>query len=250
MRRALLLCLACAAAAPPARAQDVRAGDRFVWAQARHSGAWDPYPEVHKEVLAFVSQVTSVLTAPERRTLPLSDPALFSTPFLVLSGKQAPPDLSPEETGRLRDYLTSGGFLWIDDASGSAASPFDRWTRRTLAAVLPDSELKPLPSGHVLHKTFFLLRRVGGRALVSGSVEGAEWAGSTVVVYTRNDVLGAWARTPLGGWLYECTPGGEAQRMDARKLTLNIVMYALTGSYKADAVHQPFLLQKMRQGAP
>jgi hypothetical protein len=71
-----------------------------------------------------------------------------------------------------------------------------------------------------------------------------------VAVYTRNDVLGAWAKDPLGHYLYDCAPGGDAQRMAARKLALNIVIYALTGSYKADAVHQPFLLEKMRQGQP
>lgn len=225
-------------------------GDRFQWGQLRYTGAWDPYPNVHGEALDFVTQVTSVIVAPERRILPLKDPGLFSSPMLLLSGKQAPPELDQEEIGRLRDYLTSGGFLWIEDASGSASSPFDRWVRQTLEKVLPDSDLRPLPGDHVLFKTFFLLRKIGGRVMVSGAVEGVDWAGNTVVVYSRNDLLGAWAKDPLGKYLYECVPGGEAQRMEARKLTLNIVMYALTGSYKADAVHQPFILQKMRAEEP
>ncbi|MFH2202886.1 MAG: DUF4159 domain-containing protein [Elusimicrobiota bacterium] len=241
---ALLLLLGLCAWGSPAAAQE---GDRFVWSQLGYTGAWDPYPNVHSEVLNFVTQVTSVIVAPERRVLRLKDGTLFSSPFVVLSGKQAPPELDAEEIGFLRDYLTSGGFLWIEDAAGTAASPFDRWVRRTLAKVLPDSDLKPLPSSHVLFKTFFLLRRIGGRVMISGSVEGADWAGKTVVVYSHNDLLGAWAKDPLGKFLYECVPGGEAQRMEARKLSLNIIMYALTGSYKADAVHQPFILQKMRQ---
>jgi len=202
-------------------------------------------------VLKFVEDVTSVLTAPALQPMTLKDPELFATPFMMLSGKQAPPALDPEEVGRLRDYLTSGGFLWIDDASGLSASTFDAWVRRTMRAVLPDSDLKPLSrNDHVLFKTFFLIRRIGGRALVTGSIEGIDWAGKTVMVYTRNDILGAWARDPLGAFLYECAPGREAQRMQAKKLTLNIVMYALTGSYKADAVHQPYILQKLRSGSP
>ena len=44
--------------------------------------------------------------------------------------------------------------------------------------------------------------------------------------------------------------GRRGPAHEARKLTLNIVMYALTGSYKADAVHQPFILQKMRAEEP
>lgn len=241
------LALAAALAASPAAAQN---GDLFVWTQVRYAGAWDPYPGVYAEVLKWLGEVTSVLSAPQRRELGLKDPGLFSAPFVVLAGKQAPPALDDAELGRLRDYLTSGGFLWVEDSSALSAGAFDRWLRATLARALPDAELKPLPADHVLFKTFFLVRRIGGRVKSAGAVEGLEWGGRLVVVYTRNDLLGAWARDPFGQWLHECVPGGEAQRMDARKLTLNIVMYALTGNYKADAVHQPFLLEKMRQGAP
>ncbi len=251
MKRALLAAavfiIAVGTTAAPSSAQ---VGDRFQFAQLRYTGAWNPYPTVHREILGFITNVTSVIVAPETRTLTLKNPELFSTPMLLLSGKQAPPEFDEEEIALLRDYLTSGGFLWIEDASGSSASEFDPWVRATLARVLPDSDLKPLPQRHVLFRTFFLLRRIGGRVLVSGSVEGVDWAGKTVVVYSRNDLLGAWAKDPLGKYLYECVPGGEVQRMEARKLTLNIVMYALTGSYKADAVHQPFILQKMRLGQP
>jgi len=179
-----------------------------------------------------------------------TDPRLFESPFLMLSGKDAPSPLSDEEVGRLRDYLTSGGFLWIEDSTGRQASAFDDWVRSQLARILPDADLRPLPSDHVLFKTFFLIDRIGGRVKISGSVEGVDWAGKTVLVYSRNDVLGAWAKDALGSPLYQCVPGGEVQRLDAKKLTLNIVMYALTGTYKADAVHQPFILRKIGSGAP
>jgi hypothetical protein len=226
------------------RAQE---GDRFVWAQWKHASEWDVYPGAYQEVLNFLGSVTSVVCGSQRRELGLKDSALFSTPMLVLSGRKAPAPLDEEELRALRDWLTAGGVLWIDDAAGVRSSPFDRWVRATLHAALPEAELKPLPPDHVVFKTFFLVRRIGGRARVSDSVEGLDWGGKTVVVYTRNDLLGAWARDPLGKPLYDCAPGGEVQRMDAKKLTLNILMYALTGTYKADAVHQPYILEKMRQ---
>jgi hypothetical protein len=245
MTGVLIFLLSCFWAWGQASAQEA---DRFLWAQLRTAGAWDPYPDVHREILSYLSLVTSVLTVEERRVLSLKDPELFTTPFLSLSGKDAPQDLSQEEVNHLRDYLLSGGFLWVEDASGIKNSSFDLWLRRTLKAALPDSDLKPIAADHVLFKTFFLMRRIGGRVMLSGSLEGVDWAGKTVVIYSRNDVLGAWAKNPLGQYLFECIPGGEAQRMEARKLTLNILLYALTGSYKADAVHQPFLLEKMRSG--
>ena len=140
--------------------------------------------------------------------------------------------------------------LWVEDTSGLQSGSFDRWVRGTLKAALPEAELAALPGDHVLFRTFFLLRGAAGRTMVRGTLEGATWGGRTAVVYSRNDLLGACAKDALGRPLLPCVPGGEAQRHSARKLTLDILMYSLTGSYKADAVHQPFLLQKMRSGAP
>ena len=77
-------------------------------------------------------------------------------------------------------------------------------------------------------------------------MEGVDWAGRVAVLYTRDDALGAWAKDALGKPLRACVPGGEAQRELAKRLTLNVVMYSLTGSYKADAVHQAAILDKLR----
>jgi len=63
-------------------------------------------------------------------------------------------------------------------------------------------------------------------------------------------VLGAWARDALGHPLKACVPGGEAQRELARRLSLNLLMYSMTGSYKADAVHQAAILEKLRGVSP
>jgi len=42
-------------------------------------------------------------------------------------------------------------------------------------------------------------------------------------------------------------PGGERQREMALRTGVNIVMYALTGNYKADQVHVPALLERLGQ---
>jgi hypothetical protein len=42
-------------------------------------------------------------------------------------------------------------------------------------------------------------------------------------------------------------PGGEVQREMAFRAGVNIVMYALTGNYKADQVHLPALLERLGQ---
>jgi hypothetical protein len=227
----------------PAAAQQ---GDRFLWTQLQLGENWDPYPDAPAAVSAWLSEVTSVRSAAERRAIGLTDPALFSSPFLYLAGASAPPELRDDELRRLRQYVSGGGFLWIEDSGGGPPGTFDRWVRRALPQVLPDAELKRLAADHVLYRTFFLLRGPAGRVRVHGAVEGAEWGGRIAVLYTRDDALGAWAKDALGKPLRACVPGGEAQRELARRLTLNIVMYSLTGSYKADAVHQAAILDKLK----
>ena len=44
-------------------------------------------------------------------------------------------------------------------------------------------------------------------------------------------------------------PGGERQREMAFRTGVNIVMYALTGNYKADQVHVPALLERLGSDA-
>ena len=225
-------------------------GDRFVWTQLKLGPGWDPYPGASSEIVSLLSTVTSVHSLPERRVLTLKDRELFFSPLVVLAGRQAPPPLDEGEARSLREYLEAGGLLWVEDVSGGAASPFDRWLRRELPKVLPEAELSPLPSDSVIFRTFFLLRGAAGRMMARGTLEGMSLAGRTAVVYSRNDLLGVWLKDALGKPLYPCLPGGETQRRNAEKLCVNIIMYALTGNYKSDAVHQPFLLQKMRSGVP
>ena len=47
--------------------------------------------------------------------------------------------------------------------------------------------------------------------------------------------------------IYPTVPGGEVQREMAFRAGVNIVMYALTGNYKADQVHVPALLERLGQ---
>ncbi|MEK7232841.1 MAG: DUF4159 domain-containing protein [Elusimicrobiota bacterium] len=237
---AVLLLLLLAA---PVSAQQ---GDRFIWTQLQLGETWDPYPDAPDFVSSWIAEVTSVRTSLQRRAITLQDPALFSSPFLYLAGAYAPLELRDDELRRLRQFISGGGFLWIEDSGGGPPGPFDRWVRRELPRVLPDAELRPLPADHVLYRTFFLLRGPAGRVRVHGASEGVEWGGRVAVLYTRDDVLGAWARDALGKSLRSCVPGGEAQRELAKRLTLNVVMYSLTGSYKADAVHQAAILDKLK----
>ena len=83
--------------------------------------------------------------------------------------------------------------------------------------------------------------------LVRDHLEGL-WLGDiTPVLYSHNDLCGSWLRSPGGGWALDVVPGGERQRIEARKLGINLVLFALTGNYKRDVVHVNTLLERMRR---
>jgi hypothetical protein len=67
------------------------------------------------------------------------------------------------------------------------------------------------------------------------------------ILVTGNDLAAAWALDDRNQPLYPVVPGGERQREMAFRTGVNIVMYALTGNYKADQVHVPALLERLGQ---
>jgi hypothetical protein len=71
--------------------------------------------------------------------------------------------------------------------------------------------------------------------------------GVSSILITSNDLAGAWAMDDSNRAVFAVVPGGEVQREMAFRSGVNIVMYALTGNYKADQVHVPALLERLGQ---
>src|SRR5471030_17505 len=70
--------------------------------------------------------------------------------------------------------------------------------------------------------------------------------GVSSVVVGSADWAGAWAIDDISGQpLFSLSPGGERQREWAYRFGVNLVMYALTGNYKSDLVHAPFIQQRL-----
>jgi hypothetical protein len=67
------------------------------------------------------------------------------------------------------------------------------------------------------------------------------------VLYGGNGWAAAWALDQAGRPLFPCSPGGEPQREYAFRFGINLVMYALTGNYKADQMQAEALLEKMHR---
>ncbi|MGH6776581.1 MAG: DUF4159 domain-containing protein [Bradyrhizobium sp.] len=166
-------------------------------------------------------------------------------------------------------YMKHGGTVLFDTRDAIDAPPGPNGAMQTpgmralrdILSSLDVPELEPVPPDHVITKTFYLLRDFPGR-FTTGQTwiqalprqkkgEPARPArggdGVSPIIITSNDLAGAWAIRPDGQPMLPLTPGEPRQREFAFRAGVNIVMYTLTGNYKADQVHAPALIERLGQ---
>ena len=180
----------------------------------------------------------------------------------IVAGRPIP---SAETLRKLEAYMKGGGLVIFDtrDAMsarpGGGATPEGDQLRRMLQ-TLDIPELEPIPRDHVLTKTFYILDNFVGRydtgttwveILPPAGEDGRRpaRAGDSVspIVITSNDLASAWAVGRRGEALVPMSGSDPRQREMALRAGVNLVMYALTGNYKADQVHVPALLERLGQ---
>jgi hypothetical protein len=179
--------------------------------------------------------------------------AFFPLLYWPISGNQ--PALSDHAIGRINSYLRGGGTILFDTLDqNSGRSGFDGPGIRRLRDLARGLDIPPLmqvPLDHVLTKSFYLLQDFPGRW-----ADGAVWVersdehvndGVSSVIIGGNDWASAWAVDTDGRPMFAVVPGGEHQREIAYRFGVNLVMYALTGNYKSDQVHVPFILERLGQ---
>lgn len=149
-----------------------------------------------------------------------------------------------------RDQITAGL-----DLKGSATPNTQRL--RTILDGLNIPALEQAPPDHVISRSFFIMPDFPGRyrgspLWIESSAMGTNDTrpihagdGVSAILITANDLAGAWSHDGKGAWKYPLVPDDQMQRVWAFRGGLNIVMYMLTGNYKADQVHVPALLERL-----
>jgi hypothetical protein len=185
----------------------------------------------------------------------------------IVPGAPKPPQ---DALNKIDAYMKQGGTVIFDTRDAVEAGPGDAGaaqtpamqTLRDLLSSLDVPELEPVPREHVLTKTFYLLRDFPGRfstgqtwvealpheeedEAASRPARGGD--GVSPIIITSNDLAGAWAIRPDGQPMLPLAPGEPRQREFAFRAGVNLVMYTLTGNYKADLVHMPALIERLGQ---
>jgi hypothetical protein len=217
----------------------------------------------------FLAQRTALEAAEPSGLDPARDELAFY-PLIYWPIVPSAPKPSAEALQHIDAYMKQGGTVLFDtrDAieappgpGGEARAP-GMLALRNILSSLDIPELEPVSRDHVLTKTFYLLKDFPGRfttgqlwveALPAESEDDESnrparaGDGVSSIIITSNDLAGAWAMRPDGQAMLPLIAGEPRQREFAFRAGVNIVMYTLTGNYKADQVHIPALLERLGQ---
>ncbi len=154
--------------------------------------------------------------------------------------------LEDEAARRVRAYLRNGGLIFFDKLGATVDS---RGEFRSVARQLVLPTLLPIDADHVLGRSFYLLSEFPGRwrgeKLWVEKADERTNDGVARVIVGNHNWAAAWAMDETQRPMFAVVPGGERQREMAFRFGVNLVMYALTGSYKADQVHLPEIIRRL-----
>lgn len=216
---------------------------RFRAALLQHPGDWDVRSSALPTLLALLQSRTSVEVSFDPVDVHPRQDTLFNYPFLWMCGSQGFDKLPARGIENLRRHLRFGGTLFVDGASSADGSPFLSDVRRELGRIFPARNLKPLPDGHAVYRSYYHLSGPAGRVSGAKDLTAISIDDRAAAIVSRNDLSGALARNEAGGWLLPL----ESPRRDERELSLrlavNLAVYALTVNYKLDQVHISYQLR-------
>jgi hypothetical protein len=151
---------------------------------------------------------------------------LKDAPILFLSGESAIDGLDEPARKNIRGYLDRGGLLLASACCGSEA--FDKSFREWVKKLYPEAALEKLPLDHALFKAGYEIKeirytaahRVAEYKAGPPEVWGVSVKGRLKAVYVPQSLGHTWRTRPF-------EPPCLMHDEDGRKLTVNIVLYAM-----------------------
>jgi hypothetical protein len=186
----------------------------------KYSGGGDWYgnPTSVPNLAKFCNQNINTKINPKTATVEAGSPDLFSYPFVHMTG-HGNVVFSDNDVINLRNYLTSGGFLHIDDNYG-----MDQYIRKEIVKIFPDNELVAVPASHEIFKGPFAFPLGMPKIHEHDNKPPQAWGifieGRLVLLYTVETDLGDGWEDP------EVHNDPKEVREKALKMGANIVNYA------------------------
>ncbi len=199
----------------------------FVFAQAKHDGAWNAHPGAARQLMMRLERDSAIPVSLKRESVDLEGDDMVPYPFIFFTGLD---DfvLTDKQIATLRKHVKRGGTLVVNNALGLAK--FHQAALRELGRAFPDTKLNMLPRTHAIFSSLYDVKEVTytqtlekdkgdqlkGRALLFG----AKIDGRLAVLYSPYDLEGGWNEVR-----YPLSRGYQSE--SAMQLGCNIIMFAM-----------------------
>lgn len=168
--------------------------------------------------LTVAAEETGLNVLRRFNTVKLGTPAIFESPFTVLSG-EGDFRFSADERKNLKQYLKCGGFLLA--SPGCSDKEWDKAFRAELKALFPEAPLKTIPMSHPIFSLFYDVPALHLKSKGTTLVEGIEIDGRLALIYSAEGL------NDVGNAKGCCCCGGD-QIKESQKVNVNILLHALT----------------------
>lgn len=112
-------------------------------------GDWYANPTSLPNLIKFCNTNINTRIKSKSATISPGSPDIFSYPFVHMTG-HGNVLFSSQEAENLQNYLSSGGFLHIDDNYG-----MDKYIRKEIKKIFPNNNLVEIPSSHPIFQKPF-----------------------------------------------------------------------------------------------
>lgn len=113
-------------------------------------GDWYANPTSLPNLIKYCNANINTKIKPKPATVEPSSPDLLSYPFVHMTG-HGNVVFSDSDVINLRNYLSAGGFLHIDDNYG-----MDQYIRKEIKKIFPNNDLVEIPANHVIFQKPYL----------------------------------------------------------------------------------------------
>jgi hypothetical protein len=180
-------------------------------------GDWYANPTSLPNLIKFSNQNSNTKIKSKPGLVEPSSPDLFSYPFVHMTG-HGNVAFSDSDVINLRNYMTSGGFLHIDDNYG-----MDQYIRKEIKKIFPNIDLIEIPANHVIFQKPYLfpsgIPKIHEHDAKRPQAFGIFIEGRLVLLYTYETDLG-------DGWEDEEVHNDPLEvRLKALKMGANILNY-------------------------
>lgn len=107
-------------------------------------GDWYANPTSLPNLIKFCNQNIKTTIKSKNAVVEPSSPDLFSYPFVHMTG-HGNVVFNDSDVMNLRNYMTSGGFLHIDDNYG-----MDQYIQKEIRKIFPNNNLVEIPANHAI----------------------------------------------------------------------------------------------------